>query len=103
MKDSSHFYKFVRFEVGNGTSNRFWKNKLCRSSPLCTKFPLLFNMARDKEGSIDEHLIQSETPTSWNPQLTPSLNNWEMEEVADLFAELEAVEIGNGGSGDRRI
>lgn len=48
-------------------------------------------------------VIHSNSSTSWNPQLRRSLNDWEMDKVAALMAELEEVRMGIWGSEDRRI
>ncbi|RVW62551.1 putative ribonuclease H protein [Vitis vinifera] len=40
------------FIVGNGRRVRFWRDKWCGDSPLCSSFPSLFALTNDKEESV---------------------------------------------------
>ncbi|RVW54302.1 hypothetical protein CK203_068496 [Vitis vinifera] len=40
------------FIVGNGRRVRFWRDKWCGDSPLCSSFPSLFALTDDKEESV---------------------------------------------------
>lgn len=54
------FKRFIRFDVGNGDSVRFWRDRWSGDVELWRVFPSLFNIAVNKE-----ELISS--VRSWNP------------------------------------
>ena len=48
MNYKDQFLRWGRFEVRNGQTTRFWKDKWLTSRPLSEQFPNLFNIAWNK-------------------------------------------------------
>jgi hypothetical protein len=44
----SLLYSLTRFDLGDGSKIRFWDNVWCGESPLKVAFPVLFDIAREK-------------------------------------------------------
>jgi hypothetical protein len=50
------FYSHCRMIVGNGGKTSFWKNTWTGDSPLANKFSCLFDLAYDKDISVNKVL-----------------------------------------------
>jgi hypothetical protein len=47
------FFKYCKVVVGNGCKTSFWKNSWIGDCPLAVKFPVLFDLALDKDISVN--------------------------------------------------
>ena len=48
------FFKFLRFDVGNGTSVKFWEDEWCRNCSLKVAFLELYSFSWTKESLISK-------------------------------------------------
>jgi hypothetical protein len=48
------FYKYCKTVVGNGLKTSFWKSNWIGNQPLSYQFPVLFDLAYDKDVSVNE-------------------------------------------------
>jgi hypothetical protein len=51
-----NFYRFCKKKVGNGKSTSFWNNIWCDSVPLSFRYPNLFDIAYDKNITVEKVL-----------------------------------------------
>lgn len=51
-----YFYKCCQKDLGNGKSTSFWRNIWCRDVTLADKFPRLYDLARDKNITVEKAL-----------------------------------------------
>jgi hypothetical protein len=49
MKAKKEFLSLGKFDLGDGSQVRFWKNSWIRSHPLKSLFPTLYNIVRRKK------------------------------------------------------
>jgi hypothetical protein len=47
------FFKYCKVVVGNGCKTSFWKNSWIGDCPLAVKFPVLSDLALDKDISVN--------------------------------------------------
>ena len=57
MKGDS-FLQYIWFEVGSGFRIRFWHDCWCGDQPLKMMFPILFEVAMDRDAFV-ESLLES--------------------------------------------
>jgi len=69
------FYKFCRKKVGNGSSTSFWENMWCGDFTVADKFPRLFNLALNKEISVDKVLSSDFNALSFRRRIVGDLGN----------------------------
>jgi hypothetical protein len=50
------FYKWYKKILGNGRSTSFWRNIWCGDVSLADKFPRLYDLARDKNATVEKVL-----------------------------------------------
>jgi hypothetical protein len=50
------FFKFIKFEVGDGTQIRFWHDIWCGDQPLKESFLELFRIARNKKAWVSDNM-----------------------------------------------
>ncbi|GKE06671.1 RNA-directed DNA polymerase, eukaryota, partial [Tanacetum coccineum] len=46
------FFSHIKIRVGNGHNTRFWRDSWLVDSPLCTQFPCMYALERNKEISV---------------------------------------------------
>ncbi|GJY30473.1 RNA-directed DNA polymerase, eukaryota [Tanacetum coccineum] len=46
------FFSHIKIRVGNGHNTRFWRDSWLVDSPLCTRFPRMYALERNKEISV---------------------------------------------------
>ncbi|RVW90208.1 ADP-ribosylation factor-like protein 8c [Vitis vinifera] len=78
------------FIVGNGRRVRFWRDKWCGDSPLCSSFPSLFALTNDKEESVANvwDSLAEGGWGGWNPCFVRAFNDWEVEEASSFMERL---------------
>ncbi|RVW30599.1 LINE-1 reverse transcriptase-like [Vitis vinifera] len=78
------------FIVGNGRRVRFWRDKWCGDSPLCSSFPSLFALTVDKEESVVDvwDSLAEGGWGGWNPCFLRAFNDWEVEEASSFMERL---------------
>ncbi|RVW17395.1 Transposon TX1 uncharacterized 149 kDa protein [Vitis vinifera] len=87
----THRFDFV---VGDGRKMSFWKDKWCRTTPLCESFPSLFALTTSKEAWVNEVWTTfGKRGGSWSPCFSRPFNDWEMKEVERLFCCLGGKKV----------
>jgi hypothetical protein len=77
------FFKHCKVVVGNGYKTSFWKNSWIGDGPLAVKFPVLFDLALDKDVSVNKVLSSDFDALSFRRRMMGSLQV--------LFDELVAL------------
>jgi hypothetical protein len=54
-----NFYKYCNTLVGNGLNTSFWKSNWIGNLPLAVQFPSLFDLAYDKDISVNKVLVSN--------------------------------------------
>ena len=87
MKGDS-FLQYIWFEVGSGFRIRFWHDCWRGDQPLKMMFPILFEVAMDRDAFV-ESLLESQEDgggrRSWGVGFTRNCNDWEIYGVAAFF------------------
>lgn len=65
-KGEEYFFRHVRFKINNGESVRFWLDLWCDRECLANHFPICYDLAECKRGSVKEHMIRFMSFCSWN-------------------------------------
>ncbi|KAL6343127.1 hypothetical protein AAG906_019670 [Vitis piasezkii] len=83
------------FIVGNGRRVRFWRDKWCGDSPLCSSFPSLFALTNDKEESVANvwDSLAEGGWGGWNPCFVRAFNDWEVEEASSFMERLHRSRV----------
>jgi hypothetical protein len=68
------FYSHCRMIVGYGRKTSFWKNTSTDDSPLSNKFPCLFDLAYDKDISVNKVLSSNFEALSFRRRIMGNLN-----------------------------
>ncbi|WKA06987.1 hypothetical protein VitviT2T_024859 [Vitis vinifera] len=83
------------FIVGNGRRVRFWRDKWCGDSPLCSSFPSLFALTDDREESVANvwDSLAEGGWGGWNPCFVRAFNDWEVEEASSFMERLHRCRV----------
>ncbi|RVX01805.1 hypothetical protein CK203_024318 [Vitis vinifera] len=87
LKESSWCWDNIDFKVGKGTKVCFWIDHWCGNEVLAQTFPQLFDLAVQRNASVNEMWDSSLGQGGWNIRLSRNLNDWEL----DAFGELMQV------------
>jgi hypothetical protein len=79
------FFKYCKVVVGNGCKTSFWKNLWIGNCPLADKFPVLFDLALDKDISVNKVLTSNFDALSFRRRMVGNLQVF-YEELVDLCA-----------------
>jgi hypothetical protein len=85
------FYKYCKKKVGNGKSTSFWNNIWCDSEPLSTRYPNLFNIAYDKNITVEKALSSDFQLLTFRRRLLGDLAS----DHSNLIAQCNSTEIFN--------
>ena len=75
------FFENAVFALGDGRRINFWSDVWCGGVALCNLFPILFNLASNKEGKVADIWDSGEGAGCWSPTFLRALNDWELEEM----------------------
>ena len=84
-KDWVQFAQYLRFEVGDGTRIKFWTDPWCESGPLKEAFPELYNISRDKEAWVADHLNYQNEVVTWSLNFIRPAHDWELEMISSFM------------------
>lgn len=87
----AEFQLHVKFKVGRGDMNGFWKDIWVGDSTLADQFPLLYRVANSHNASISS-LRQNEPfiGSSWDLKFFRNLNERELTQISALINLLES-------------
>ncbi len=97
-KDWAHFARYLRFEVGDGTQIKFWNDPWCEIGPLKEVFPELYNISRDKEAWVADHLNYQNDVVSWSLNFSRPTQDWELEAISSFMDVLYQSGVKGYGS-----
>jgi hypothetical protein len=84
-KDWIHFARNLRFEVGDGTRIKFWTDSWCERGPLKESFPEMYNISRDKEAWVADHLNYQNEVMTWSLNFIRPAHDWELEVISSFM------------------
>ena len=76
------FSIFLRFDVGDGTSVKFWEDVWCRDCSLKEAFPELYSVSWARESSMSEVMRFSNGRPHWDFQFCRLAQDWEVGSLA---------------------
>jgi hypothetical protein len=79
------FVDSTYFKVGNGAHLKFWHHQWCGETSLKGRFPELFRIASLPEASVKDLALFEGSNFSWNVSFTRSVQDWELESVAEFM------------------
>ncbi|XP_039060736.1 uncharacterized protein LOC120204786 [Hibiscus syriacus] len=81
------------FLVGDGKFIRFWQDNWVLDYPLLLIFPRLFSISINKTGKLFEFGEYSSFGWIWDVQFRRNLNDWEIEQWANLMTIISAFAL----------
>ncbi|RVW74561.1 Copper-transporting ATPase PAA1, chloroplastic [Vitis vinifera] len=85
LKESSWCWDNIEFKVGKGTKVSFWTDHWCGNEELAQTFPQLFELAVQRNASVNEMWDSSLGQGGWNIRLFRNLNDWELDALGELL------------------
>ena len=82
------FFQNSVFALGDGRRINFWKDVWCGKEALCVRYPVLFNLALNKEAKVADMWDSEGGAGGWSPTFIRALNDWEIEEMARFLQTL---------------
>ena len=79
-----NFFKFLRFDVGDGTRVKFWEDEWCRNCSLKVAFLEFYSFSRTKESLMSKVMWFFDGRLHWDIQFCRPPQDWE-EVSVDLF------------------
>ena len=94
--------KTSNLRLGVESRVKFWIDRWCGDLPLRLAFLVLYNIATNREASVDSSLIRQGVGDrrDWNVRFNRGPNDWEVELVDDSFWFL-AANLPSTDDGDR--
>ena len=87
-KEWPSFFQNSVFALGDGRRINFWKDVWCGEEALCVRYPVLFNLALNKEGMVADMWDSRGGAGCWSPTFLRPLNDWEIEEMTRFLQTL---------------
>jgi len=87
-KGWSSFCNHTRLMLGNGSRIRFWDDVWCGEVPLKEAFPVLYDIARDKDALVEDHLVVVSGSYQWDVSFFRAAHDWEVDVLASFFSLL---------------
>ncbi|RVW46880.1 hypothetical protein CK203_075631 [Vitis vinifera] len=85
LKESSWCWDNIEFKVGKGTKVNFWTDHWCGNEVLAQNFPQLFELAVQRNASVNEMWDSSLGQGGWNIRLSRNFNDWELDALGELL------------------
>ena len=77
-KEWPSFFQNSVFALGDGRRINFWKDVWCGEETLCVRYPVLFNLALNKEAMVANMWDSRGGAGCWSPTFLKPLNDWEI-------------------------
>jgi hypothetical protein len=81
------FFRFVQFQVGDGSRTRFWDDVWCLDVPLKEAFPGLYHLACIKDATVADSVLFRGAAANWEVNFTRTTQDWELGTIS-AFLEL---------------
>lgn len=85
------FCNHTRLILGNGSSIRFWDNVWCGEMTLKEAFPVLYDIACDKDALIATHLVLKSESYQWDVSFFRAAHDWEVDVLTSFFTLLQST------------
>ena len=99
MKEAKWCWENIKFKVGKGTRIKFWSDQWCGNERLSHAFPQLYEMAVNKNATVNEMWDHSNGPGGWNLRFHRDFNDWEMDMIRGLLIRLRDVKLSSEEDG----
>ncbi|RVW82388.1 40S ribosomal protein S9-2 [Vitis vinifera] len=99
MKEAKWCWENIKFKVGKGTRIKFWSDQWCGNERLSHAFPQLYEMAVNKNATVNEMWDHSNGPGGWNLRFHRDFNDWEMDMIRGLLIRLKDVKLSSEEDG----
>lgn len=90
--------KEIDYKIGDGRRVKFWKDSWCNDSSLMVEYPLLFNIAANKDAKVKDYFVGENGQISWNITFIRHFNDWELDRVLNFFQQLYDSKISFEGN-----
>lgn len=75
LKGWSSFVKNISFEIGDGSTIRFWKDRWCGDLELRRLFPCMYRLAVEKDCCINTVALVNDGRVGWSPRFRRNLQD----------------------------
>jgi hypothetical protein len=79
--------------LGNGSRIRFWDDVWCGEVPLKEAFTVLYDIARDKDAHVADHLVLVSGSYQWDVSFFRAAHDWEVDVLASFFSLLYSTRM----------
>ncbi|KAJ9673635.1 hypothetical protein PVL29_023281 [Vitis rotundifolia] len=93
MREANWCWESLEFKVGKGTRIKFWTDQWCGNVVMSQNFPQLFTLAVNRDATVNEVWDTNLGHGEWNPRFSRDFNDWEMDQIRDLFLLLRDFRI----------
>jgi hypothetical protein len=87
----SLFFSHTRLVLGDGSKIKFWDDVWCRELPLKVAFSVLYDIAREKNVFVADHLDSFSGSLQWDVNFICAAHDWELITVASFFTLLYSL------------
>jgi hypothetical protein len=87
----------TRLMLGNGSRIRFWDDVWCGEVPLKEAFPVLYDIACDKDAHVADHLVVVSRSYQWDVSFFRTAHDWEVNVLASFFSMLYSTRVNCDG------
>ena len=101
-KGWDQFASHIRYEVGDGSQELFWKNHWDGNSSFQDRHPELFRFNRDKDARVFDCMEWVQSKAHWRPIFIQDVQDWELESLTQFLDDLYAAQVGSSG-GDEMV
>jgi hypothetical protein len=96
------FCSYTRLILGNGSRVRFWDDVWCGEVPLKDAFPVLYDIACDKDAHVADHLVVVSGVYQWDISFFRAAHDWEVDVLASFFSLLYSTRVNCDGEDQLR-
>ena len=93
MKEAKWCWENTKFKVGKGTRVKFWSDQWCGNERLSHSFPQLYEMAVNRNATVNEMWDHSSGPGGWNIRFHRDFNDWELDLIRGLLIVLRDFKL----------
>jgi len=83
--------------LGIGSRIQFWDYMWCGEIPLKKAFSVLYDIARDKDAHVADHLVMVNGSYQWDVNFFRTAHDWEVEVLASFFSLLYSSRVDREG------
>jgi hypothetical protein len=96
-KGWSLFHSHTRLNLGIESRIQFWDYVWCGEILLKEAFPVLYDIARDKDAHVADHLFMVNGSYQWDINFFRAAHNWEVDDLDSFFSLLYTSRVNHEG------